>query len=80
MHRFDDIIIVSQKQFWTKLNYIHENPIRKCLVNNTVDWKWSSARFWLYDEKHSTLMKEWEMSSSELNLDKAIIGVSGEDA
>ncbi len=30
-----------------KLNYIHENPIRRKLVAQLEDWPWSSARAWL---------------------------------
>lgn len=61
MHRFDDLVIVSQKQFGIKLNYIHENPVRKELVTNAVEWKWSSAKFWLFDETHETLRKIWSI-------------------
>ena len=49
--RFDDLIIYSEEQFWTKLTYIHENPVRAGLVEKTVDWKFSSARDWLNGEK-----------------------------
>ncbi len=28
------------------VTYIHNNPVRAELVRDTVDWKWSSARFW----------------------------------
>ena len=26
--------------------YIHNNPVRKRLVESVEDWRWSSARFW----------------------------------
>jgi len=28
------------------IDYIHENPVRRGLVNHPCDWKWSSAAFW----------------------------------
>ena len=28
------------------IDYIHANPVRKNLVDKTVDWKWSSARWY----------------------------------
>lgn len=28
------------------LAYIHENPVRRGLVDHPLDWEWSSARFW----------------------------------
>ena len=28
------------------IEYIHENPVRRCLVKHAWEWEWSSARFW----------------------------------
>ncbi|GAB4324033.1 MAG: hypothetical protein Kow0074_16670 [Candidatus Zixiibacteriota bacterium] len=28
------------------IGYIHNNPVRKRLVESTTDWRWSSARYW----------------------------------
>jgi len=28
------------------IDYVHENPVRRGLVNSPTDWKWSSARYW----------------------------------
>lgn len=36
--RFDDVILVSEHVFLTKLNYIHENPVRAGLVSKAEDW------------------------------------------
>jgi len=49
--RFDDLIVYSQKQFKTKPEYIHDNPVRAGLVSNAIDWKFSSARDWLLDQR-----------------------------
>ncbi len=32
-------------EFVEKVNYIHANPVRRGLVDNPTDWKWSSARW-----------------------------------
>ena len=58
--RFDDVILTSDKVFNTKLNYIHENPVRAGLCAKAGDWKWSSARFWLADEPSDVLKKTWD--------------------
>jgi putative transposase len=29
--------------------YIHQNPVRRGLVKQAVDWRWSSARWYLLD-------------------------------
>jgi putative transposase len=44
--RFDDLVIYSQRVFETKLNYIHNNPVRAGLVNNPEDWLYSSYLDW----------------------------------
>ncbi|OGN74225.1 MAG: hypothetical protein A2X25_14645 [Chloroflexi bacterium GWB2_49_20] len=46
--------IVSE-QFWQqKINYIHENPVRKGLVFRPEDWRFSSARFWMDDDQKNS--------------------------
>ena len=42
--------IYSEKWFHQKLNYLHENPVRKGFVLNPEDWKFSSARNWYLDD------------------------------
>ena len=36
-------LIESEKHFFQKANYIHENPMRKQYVANPEHWHWSSA-------------------------------------
>jgi len=31
------------------IDYLHHNPVRRGLVTRAVDWKWSSARYYLVD-------------------------------
>jgi putative transposase len=31
------------------IDYLHHNPVRRGLVKRAIDWKWSSARFYLID-------------------------------
>jgi putative transposase len=38
--------IISAAEVWEKITYIHNNPVRKGLVENPVDWKWSSCAAW----------------------------------
>lgn len=54
---FHPIAIDSEKFFWEKLNYLHENPVRKGLVKQAVHWKYSSARNYYLDD-HSTIQIE----------------------
>lgn len=36
----------STPEVHRKLRYIHENPVRRGLVQRTIDWRWSSALAW----------------------------------
>jgi len=36
-------LIISEKFFLQKMNYIHENPLKRNYVMKTEDWYWSSA-------------------------------------
>jgi len=44
--RFDDLIVYSEKQFRTKLEYIHTNPVRAELTHHPEEWEFSSACDW----------------------------------
>lgn len=39
--------IFSRDVILHAIDYIHENPIRRELCQKVVDWKWSSARYYL---------------------------------
>jgi putative transposase len=54
MSQFDDEVIRNQKMFWDKLNYIHKNPVEVGLVSRPEDYKYSSARNYIFDD-HSVL-------------------------
>lgn len=36
----------SARDIYEKIDYIHNNPVRRGLVNQPVDWQWSSASAW----------------------------------
>ena len=40
----------STEEIREKIEYIHNNPVRKGLVDTAVDWEWSSARDWMIRE------------------------------
>jgi putative transposase len=47
MDLFDDFCITKPRTFETKLNYIHDNPIRKKYVGAPEEYEYSSASFYL---------------------------------
>jgi len=38
--------ITSPRVAWQAVDYIHNNPVRRGLVDGAVDWPWSSARWY----------------------------------
>ena len=38
--------VKERKDYWTCIEYIHMNPVRKGLCETSLDWRWSSARFY----------------------------------
>jgi putative transposase len=52
--RFDDLAVYSPKIAKVKINYIHNNPVRKRLVGKAEDYLYSSARNYILDD-HSII-------------------------
>ena len=60
MDRFDNVLVYSPKAFRTKLEYIHNNPVKAGLVGKPEDWKYSSARNYLLDD-HSIIYVDTDL-------------------
>lgn len=60
MKRFDDEVIRDQQMYWTKLKYIHNNPVKAGLVLKEEDYKYSSARNYINND-HSILEIDKEL-------------------
>lgn len=54
--RFDDVFLLSRDVCETKINYIHENPVRAGLVQSPEEYRYSSATFYLTENKKSSLL------------------------
>ncbi|MBI5266517.1 MAG: hypothetical protein HY851_04710 [candidate division Zixibacteria bacterium] len=60
MPRYDRVEIVSPKVLRTKLQYMHDNPVKATLVTSSEDWPWSSARAYAgRDETVIPVWREW---------------------
>ncbi len=55
---FHPMAVESDKFFMEKLQYIHDNPVRKGFVEKVEHWKYSSARNYLNDD-HSVIEVEF---------------------
>jgi len=51
MDRFDRVGIYTPQVLKQKVNYIHFNPVRRNLVEDILDWKYSSARNYYLDDQ-----------------------------
>ncbi len=57
---FDRFGIVSREVFVTKLNYIHNNPVKAELTNCVENWEWSSARdYYTSNPGRIEIYKDW---------------------
>ena len=43
-HQFWDRFVRHAKEYGERLNYMHDNPVRKGLVVKPEEWRWSSFR------------------------------------
>ena len=65
IHRFDDQVIRNNKMFWTKLKYIHNNPVKAGLVERSIDYKYSSARNYIKQD-HSVIFVDTTWGGVEI--------------
>jgi putative transposase len=45
----------DEAEYFQKIDYIHGNPVKRGLVENSLDWPWSSARWYAGDRARSML-------------------------
>jgi putative transposase len=64
--RFDDQVVRDQRMFWTKLRYIHNNPVKAGIVSQPEDYLYSSARNYT-SEDHSIIKVNTEMLGVIIN-------------
>ena len=53
-HSYWDTCIRDERGFWTRFNYIHNNPVKHGYVRHPADWEFSS-----YHEYLRSMGKDW---------------------
>jgi putative transposase len=48
--RFYDLNVWSEKKRREKINYMHNNPVKRRLVSTPDQWPWSSFRFYYFED------------------------------
>jgi putative transposase len=56
--RFYDFVVWTEKKVTEKLNYMHENPVKRGLAAKPEDWRWSSVRYCAFGEVGPVLVNE----------------------
>ena len=57
-HRFYDFVVFTAKKRVEKLDYMHNNPVKRGLVLKPEQWRWSSYRFYAQGERGPVLVNE----------------------
>jgi REP-associated tyrosine transposase len=64
--RYYDRNVRDEREFVEKLRYIHRNPVKRGLVLESADWKWSSFRHYALREKGIVdIESEWTARDRE---------------
>jgi hypothetical protein len=63
--RFDDEEVRNVKMYWTKLHYIRNNPVKAGLVMRAVDYIYSSARKYYFND-HSIIEIDTSLASTDI--------------
>jgi hypothetical protein len=56
--RFYDFNVWSDEKRVEKLRYIHRNPVKRGLVREPEEWRWSSFRYYAFGECGLVLVTE----------------------
>ena len=61
--RFYDFNVWTEKKRVEKLRYMHRNPVKRGLVLEPEQWRWSSFRWYAMREQGTVKVNEWEVHS-----------------
>ena len=64
--RFYDFVVYSEHKRVEKLRYMHQNPVKRGLVLEPEQWRWSSFRFYTYGERGPVLVNEQKPAALKL--------------
>ncbi|MFI5117154.1 MAG: REP-associated tyrosine transposase [Terriglobales bacterium] len=65
--RYYDRNVRDAREFMVKLRYLHRNPVKRGLVKEPGDWKWSSFRHYAFRENGVVeIESEWTARDREL--------------
>jgi len=67
--RYYDRNVRDSREFGVKLRYLHRNPVKRGLVKEPGDWRWSSFRHYAFRENGVVeIESEWTARDRELKI------------
>ena len=54
-----DFNITREKTLREKMDYCHKNPVTRGLVSGAHEWRWSSYRYYEFEDR-SVLAMDWD--------------------
>ncbi len=57
--RFYDFNVFTARKRIEKLRYMHQNPVRRGLVDEPEQWRWSSYRSYAFGERGAVRINHW---------------------
>jgi putative transposase len=61
-----DFNVWSARKRVEKLRYMHRNPVKRGLVLEPEQWKWSSYRSYAYDEVGVVRINQWPAATMKI--------------
>jgi putative transposase len=55
-----DTCIRTEADYWTRFNYVHNNPVKHGYVQRHADWEFSSYRYYLQTKGEEWLADCWQ--------------------
>ncbi len=59
--RFYDFNVWTENKRVEKINYMHENPVKRGLVKEPGQWAWSSYRQYFCGERGPVVINDWDV-------------------
>jgi putative transposase len=59
-YRYTDRAMRSERHYYTTVNYIHYNPVKRRLAESPYDWPWSSVHWYLDHIGRGWLRDVWQ--------------------
>ena len=59
--RFYDFNVWTEKKRIEKIRYMHDNPVKRGLVEEPEQWVWSSFRQYFLGERGPVVINDWDV-------------------